>query len=529
MSVAPLTFVNLDSVNVSSLTWPLGSSTIFYQDNDSLLGSNEEFYTTNSVQQVVFSVSQNNFFGRSPPNVQYTRAWQSEYLPSGSFTFRSVSTSVTLGNLSLFNSHTQLFVASSATIFNNKESLGQMVVNLLNGPANNPDNGYPSYTCPCQNESDTQAYCALGAWNFIAHQIILTLTNKVSSYMSPCMNPGNTMYVNEGVGNIFNVTAQIKRIRNLDRVRFRTLNATPKPCANSVLFQLAAVTCGQDERDSCPFKTNSSSCSTAINTRLGLDFSIQATVLGTNLLSSSRLCDNLDPIGANQSCPLQGGQCLEVFLPLMLVNATLEVPVEPVPSNTPIASTTFNGLCAAQGSSLSAYIGRFDKSSFSFGLAMSEKPIILYPTDSFVIPPNFRTFVETAVMDAANTVFRNNLDQQLTDAFSPYFQKAFWIAPLMDLIPVCLNFSQTQLTMPCPSTEIVVPPSTCDPCDFCCLCYTGGDCGEKCRQRCGCVNTFCAAVDRIEYPIWWKLVIFIFILLGVVMLVGGGFMRGIQR
>jgi hypothetical protein len=526
MSVAPITFVNLDSVNVSSLTWPLGSGTMFYQDNESLLGSNREFYTTNTVQQVVFSVSENDFFGRSPPNVEYTRAWESLYLPSGSFSFRPVSTSVTLGSLSLYNSHTQLFMASSQTIFNNKESLGQLIVNLLNGPTNNPGNGFPSFTCPCQNESSDNAYCAMGAWNFIAHQIILTLTDKVSSYMSPCMNPGNTMFINEGVGSIFNVSAQVKRIRNLDRVRFRTVNATPKPCNNSVLFQLAAVTCGETERDLCPF--NSVSCSRAINTRLGIDFSIQATVLGTNILSSSRLCDNLDPIGANQNCPLEGGQCLEVFLPLMLVNSTLEVPVEPVPAT--YFSSSFNTLCAAQGSSLSAYIGRFDKSSFSFGLAMSEKPIILYPTESsIIIPDQFKTFVETAIMDAANTVLRNNLDEQLTNAFSPFFQKSFWIAPLMDLLPVCLNFSQTQVTMDCPSTAIVVPPSVCDPCDFCCICYTGGDCGEKCRQRCGCVNTFCAAVDRIEYPIWWKLVVIIFILLAVVMVVLGGFMRGIQR
>jgi len=524
MSVAPITFVNLDSVNVSSLTWPAGTGTMFYQDNDSLLGSNEEFYTTNSVQQVVFSVTENDFFGRSPPNVEYTRAWQSLYLPSGSFTFRSVPTNVTLGDLPLYQSHTQLVVASSNTVFNNKESLGQLVVNLLNGPANNPDNGFPSFTCPCQNAS-SQAYCAMGAWNFVAQQINLTLTSKVSSLMAPCMNPGNTMFISEGVGGLFNVTAQIKRIRNLDRIRFRTVEATPKPCNNSVLFQLAALTCGETEEDLCPFK--SVSCSGEINTRLGLDFSIQATVLGTNILSSSRLCDNLDPIGANRNCPLQGGQCLEVFLPLMLVNATLEVPMRSLSSS--ISQDVFDLLCEAQGPSLSAYIGNFDQASFTFGLAMSEKPIILYPTDTVLIPDEYKTFIETAIMDAANTVLRNNLDAQITNAFSPFFQKSFWISPLLNEVPVCLNFSETFLVMDCPANAIVVPPATCDPCDFCCICYTGGDCGEKCRQRCACVNSFCTAVDRIEYPIWWKIVVFIFVLLGFVMLVGGGFMRGIQR
>lgn len=536
MSVSPVTFVDIVSANVSSLTWsPRDSKPMFYESNLTLLGSSQEFYSTNTTQQVLLSVTANDFFGRSPPNIVYTQAWQSVYTPSGTFTFRSVSTNTMLGQLELYNNQSQLFLApaSGSNTLNNKESLAQFLVNVLNGPSRDPGGGFSSWTCPCQNADIQNAYCALGAWNFIARQIDLTLSNKLTTPMSPCMDPANTMFVSEGIGNIFNITAQIKRIRNLDRVFFRSVEATPKPCNGTVLFQLAALTCGELERDECPFydSTTVTSCTTGINTRFGLDFSIQATVLGTNLVSSTRLCDNLSAVQKNTDCPLEGGQCMEVFLPLMLVNATLEVPVEPVPSTLPILSATSNAVCQlnSPGASLTSYLCHFERASFSMGLAMSEKPVILYPTETVIIPPDYRSFIETAVMDAANTVLRNNLGSQLTNAFSPFFQRAFAIAPLMDFVPVCLNMSQTTPFMDCPPNTIVVPPTTCDPCDECCLCMTGGDCGEKCRQRCACVNTFCAAVDRIEYPIWWKLVVVIFVLLAVVMVVGGGFMRGIQQ
>lgn len=498
---------------------------MLYQDNESLLGSSQSFLTTNKTSEVLESITVNGFFGRGTPSIPYTQAWQSVMnSQTGTFTMQRVSLSTTLGSLSFYSSRSQLFVSTQESIgaFQEPESFGQFLVNVLNGPTNVPsDPQYPSFTCPCQNDDSANAQCAVGAWNFIAQQINLQLSDKVSSYMAPCLNPGNTMFVNEGVGSIFNVSAQIKRIRNLDRIRFRTVEATPKPCNNSILYQFAAVTCGQNERDECPSKPTS--CSAPISTRLGLDFSIQATVLGTNVLDSSRLCDNLDPIGAMQHCPLQSGQCLEVFLPLMLINMTLEVPLSYT------KNTIYDDYCKLYNTSNSAFIGQFQYASFSMGVAMSEKPIILYPTQTTLIPPQYKTFIETAVMDAANTVLKGSLDTQLTNAFTPFFQNAFKLAPLMDVIPICANFSQSTLNMACPATEFVVPPVTCNPCDFCCLCYTGGDCGEKCLQNCPCVNNFCTAVDRVIYPIWWKLVIVISILIVFLMFVIGGFMRGVQQ
>ena len=525
MSVAPVVFVDIQSSNFSSMTWPSLSTPMFYQDNESLLGSNQAFLTTNMTSEVLVSITETGFFGKGTPAIPYSRAWQSVMnSQTGTFTMQSVPLTTTLGSLSFYNSRSQLFASTQESIaaFQEPWSFGQFIVNVLNGPSNVPTNSqYPSFTCPCQNADSSNAQCSVGAWNFLAQQINLTLTNKVSSYMAPCMNPGNTMIVNEGVGSLFNVSAQIKRIRNLDRIRFRAVSATPKPCNNSILYQFAAVTCGETERDECPSKPLS--CTSPINTRLGLDFSIQATVLGTNVLDSSRLCDNLDPIGAMEHCPLQAGQCLEVFLPLMLVNMTLEVPLSYT------SNTIYDDYCKLYNSSNSAFIGKFENASFSMGLAMSEKPIILYPTQTVLIPPQYKTFIETAVMDAANTVLKGSLDSQITNAFTPFFQNAFKLAPLMDVIPICANFSQSVLQMACPSSEFIVPPVTCDPCDFCCICYTGGDCGEKCLQRCPCVNSFCTAVDRIIYPIWWKIVIVIFILVVFVMFAMGGFMRGIQR
>jgi hypothetical protein len=528
-------YVDVNSSNVSALVWPFSSTAMFFQDNETLdltPGTNA-FLNTSYVHEVLSTASDNGFWGKAPVSTtNYNLAWESTVnTTTGEFSFVPVNVSQTqLQDLQLYNSRSQLFMASTSpntATFDNIESVGQFIVNVLNGPVFKEQN-LPSYTCPCQNEASSAAHCSWGAWNFIAQQINLTLTNKVQSLMAPCMNPGNTMFVNEGVGSIFNVTAQIKRIRNLDRIRFRTVNATPKSCENSVLYSFAAVTCGELERDECPSadpQNTITGCSAGVLTKLGLDFSIQATILGTNVLDSSRLCDNLTPILAGEHCPLEGGQCLEVFLPLMLVNMTLEVPVVyggSEPLDTYCASKSQNSLTKG-------YFPRFDLASISMGLALSEKPIIQYPTSTNIIPDEYRTFIETTVMDAANSVFRNSLDQQFTEAFSPFFQKAFGPAPLLDILPQCVNLEQPSIVMACPPNEIVLPPVQCDPCDFCCICFTGGDCGEKCTQRCGCVNTFCQAVDRIAYPIWWKLVIVIFILMVVLMVLFGGFIRGIQR
>lgn len=532
MSYANVVFVDLNSANVSSLTWPLGSNTMYYQENNTLAAENNGFFVTNSVNQVLNSATALGFWGRTTPNsTSYSVAWQSTFNSvTNQYSFQSVSANTTvLGDLQLYNQRSQLFLASTSptsVTFKDISSVGQAIVNILNGPTSVKNENYPSFSCPCQNASN-DAWCSLGAWNFIAQQINLTLTNKVQSFMAPCMNPGNTMFVNEGVGSIFNVTAQIKRIRNLDRIQFRTVQATPKPCNQSVLFSFAAVTCGQTVKDECPSfqATTFTSCSSAVDTRLGLDFSIQATILGTNVLDSSRLCDNLAPIGQGIHCPLQNNQCLEVYLPLMLVNMTVEVPVVYA------SSTAWDSFCkTVSGNTFTkAYYPRFNQASISMSLALSEKPVILYPTNTVLIPEQYKTFIETTVMDAANTVLKNSLDEQLTNAFSPFFQDSFVLAPLLDALPQCVNFSQTQIFMACPTTEIVVPPTQCDPCDFCCICYTGGDCGEKCRQECGCVNTFCTAVDRIAYPIWWKIVLILTILLVILIILIGGFMRGINR
>lgn len=528
MASAPVVFVDLNSANVSSVTWPLGSVTMIYADNFYQLGQGQGFLTTDTTQDVLDSLTANQFFSKSGPYLlPYSQAWQT-VLDSVSQTFsvQPVSLTTQLGALSQFNARSQLFVSTAPpdNAFQTKESWGQFFVNVLNGPTIK-EGGYPSYTCPCQN-ADGSSWCSLGAWNFLAQQIDLTLTNKVSTFMAPCMNPGNTMFVSEGVGNLFNVTAQIKRIRNLDRVGFKLVTATPKPCNNSVLFQLAAVTCGENEVDVCPSQVPNqvNSCTNPINTRLGLDFSIQATILGTNVLDSSRLCDNLDPIGAGIHCPLEGTQCLEVWLPLMLVNVQLEVPVTPAD---PFADL----YCQVFDPSTAAYFGDFLRSSFSMGLAMSEKPVIVYPTVSGVpvIPDEYKTFIETAVMEAGNTVLRENLSEQLTNAFAPFFQQTLFLDKLLDVVPVCLNFSQTTLEMACPSQGFVIPPPVCDPCDFCCICYTGGDCGEKCLQRCPCVNNFCQSVDRIIYPIWWKLVAYFLIAVAVILLIAGAYVRGIQQ
>ena len=527
MSLANVVYVDVNSANQSELIFPSSSTTMFFQNNFFLQGSGNAFFDTSFVHEVLTSASVLNFWGKTSGKT-YTNAWQSTYdSVTNKFSFETITNVSTtqLGDLQLWNNRSQLFIAedpATTVTFDSPESVGQIIANILNGPTD--QTGGASFTCPCQN-TEFDAHCSWAAWGVIAQQIQLTLTKNLETFMAPCMNPGNTMVVNEGVGSLFNVAAQIKRIRNLNRVRFRTVQAIPKPCNNSLLYSLAAYTCGDGEKDFCPsFDPNTfSSCSTSISTRLGLDFSIQASVLGINVLDSTRLCDNLQPPSQGISCPGEADQCLEVYLPLMIVNATMEVPVY-------YASNSFQDAeCELinPGSNTKAYRHRFESASFSMGLALSEKPVILYPTNTLLVPDEYKPFIETAIMDAANTVLKSSLDLQISEAFAPFFQEAFAAAPLFDDLKTCINMSQTAFTFPCPAGSIVVPPPQCDPCDFCCICLVGGDCGEKCMQRCGCVNTFCTAVDRVAYPIWWRLVLAFAILLVVLIVVFSFFVRGL--
>lgn len=524
--LAPIVFVSFPSLNSASVQWPSTNEPPLTVANQDIIGVNTSFTLADTVQTVFDVASRTNFFGvSSQSGIDYNRMFKSTFNSvTNKYGFQLVASSTTLGaavETTVPGGSNQFWISSAGLsgVMADLNVLNQTIVATLNGPK---DSQGSLYDCPCSNEDQQFNFCGLGAWNFLTRLINIEMPDKTRTWLAPCCDPGKTMVVEGGLGNFVKATVQVKRIRNFDRLRFRSVNAQVKPCNKSLLFTINAET--------CPAITTDNFSSTVF-TKLGLDFSVQASVLGTNVFDTGkRFCDALPSVTQFQTCSNASAQCLEVFVPSALVNMQLEVPVQEYAGPTAMSTVTKADLdfwCGLFNSGKKGYTTKFGDSTLTMDFALLDKPTINFPGPT-IINEDLKFVIETAIMQAANTSLRSVLSKQVSDQLAPFLIDALEIGQVVDGIPLCLNFSQTFDSMTCVANSVPTPPGQCNPCDFCCLCLAGGDCGEKCLQNCPCVIPFCTQVDRIFDPFYWIIFGVIVILIVFFMLVGGGFLRGLM-
>ena len=369
-------------------------------------------------------------------------------------------------------------------------------------------NGFGSvFGCPCNN-IDASGITTLpgncitdgfwqGFWNKITREFE-TEIGGVSTFIGPCMNPGNVIQIQAGVAPFFSVTAQVVRIRNLDRLKFLKVKSDVKACTKSLVLTLIGQTCGGDDNDN------------GVPTKFGIDVSMQATALGQNLfIGNEYFCDNVQPAVQNEDCAANVG-CIEVFLPATLVQLVMEIELIDGESE-----------C---GMEKSVRIN-WKNSKLSMNFSFSDRPDFWVP--GLIINDDFRDQIESAMLQLANSSMRNVISNLLSEKVKPFFDNFIQGLGALTDWPFCVTFP-TPTKMTCDST-VPTLPATCDLCDPCCLCLTRGDCGDLCRQDCPCILPFCTAVNRTLNPIWWFLFWVVFIIIIIATLVFIGIARGIGR
>jgi hypothetical protein len=330
--------------------------------------------------------------------------------------------------------------------------------------------------CPCYNDSiDDPLQCVgtqSGIWGTIMRSYEADLGGGVNSYLAPCLNPGNTMQISTGVSPFFNVTAQVIRIRNLDRIQFTRVSSALKSCTKTMVITLIGITCPGDGDDY------------GVKTPFGIDVSMQASVLGENLFANDpKLCDNVAPSEKDQDCPNSPG-CVEVFLPASYLQMSIELNLQ----------DGFDYSCAPP--KLNKRL-KLDTANIQMNFNFTNTPDIQLAG----INEDFLLQIETAMLQLSNTSMKSVINNLLVQKITPFLDQFLQSIRFLEIVSFCAEFP-VPVIMEC---GIGPPdlPEKCDLCDDCCLCVTQGDCGEKCRQNCPCVLPFCAGTQRTINSLWW--------------------------
>lgn len=358
------------------------------------------------------------------------------------------------------------------------DSLAGLLALILNGGSKGE-----GYDCPCNNATVTEDFCNASMWSVITKTTDFPL-DGATTRLAPCMDPGKEMVVFGGIEPYASATAQVKRIRNLDRIKFFTgsVKYKVKSCSKSVVFRLQGQTCGVSDYDS----------RTETDTALTVDLSVQLTVLGTSILNNA--CDSIPPAEPLVQCNENVG-CLTIKVPATFLTVTFEVPLkdDENPLNTPICNL-LNPPPASQSVTLD-----WGKATLKMDFSMTEKPVI----SGVVVNDEYLRMLEIAIMQATNTSMRSVLDTLLMEKLGPKLAEFFKTAgALTQWITSCVRFPEVSKIECIADQTPVIPEGGCDPCDDCCLCATGGLCTEKCLQLCPCTTKFCSDVNRIFTPIW---------------------------
>ena len=381
-----------------------------------------------------------------------------------------------------------------SSILQTPNTIGDLIVTSLNGFASLLTG------CPCNNVGDIgdcTTTLRRGLWALITREIPVSL-GGANSFLAPCFNPGSSVQVSSGAAPFFSVTAQVMRIRNFDRVKFLKVSSGFKECTQTMVINIIGQTCGFGNTDN------------TVDTRFGIDVSVQATALGQNLFPDPKFCDALQATVKNQDCPV-AQSCVQVFLPATIIEMTLEVALVP---GDPITCAT--------GSSLKL---DWSKTSLNLNFNFTDKPDFWYP--GLIINEDFRVQLESAMLQLTNGVMRNTIDKIIADKLSPFVNQFVKELSSFTNFSFCVEFP-TPSRVKCTS-EPPILPEQCDLCDDCCLCLTRGDCGELCRQECPCVVPFCVALNRTIDPIWWLIVAIIGVLLTILTFFIASSIRGIGR
>ncbi len=370
-----------------------------------------------------------------------------------------------IGEISQFSS--PLLVFRLNDIFDGPQTIMNLIVSILNGGISD-NNG-----CPCQGTQCTSSIPLVGSlWTNLMRTI-----QYDGSYVAPCFDSGSLASFTGGVSGL-QVSAQVRRVRNLDKIHFVSGSQTGKTCTNSIVMTLIGT--------SCPSTTSWG----GIPTQISLDISAQVDILGQPVFNLG--CTHLPPIEEGIDCPSTLGNCLTVFLPSIKIYMAMELPLTTLLPN--------DSTCTLPAKKYTNY--DFKNAKITLDFALLDVPTFDLPVGLFLSPDRIQ-FLQTAILDISTTSLRKVIVQMVQDKIGPIISELFQDI-VLDINP-CVSFDITP-TMDC--SIVPTPPIHCNPCDFCCLCLTGGDCSDKC-QNCPCVKPYCTTPTQLySIPIY-------FILLGL--------------
>lgn len=249
-----------------------------------------------------------------------------------------------------------------------------------------------------------------------------------------------------------------------------------------MVITLNGVTCGRFDSDH------------GVNTKFGVDVSMQASVMGSNLFpaNNEKYCNNLAPSEQNTDCPVNVG-CVQVFIPATFIQMSMEIPFQ-------------DGLSFCSLPQISQRL-KLENTKLKINFDFTNTP-------EFIIPSLNATFllqIEAAMLQLTNTGMKSILNGIISDKLTTFVSDFLKPLSFIELFSVCVTYPAVN-KMICNDT-VPVLPTKCDLCDDCCLCLTLGDCGDKCRATCPCVVPFCKSLNRTLDPIWWTIFTIISILL----------------
>jgi len=390
---------------------------------------------------------------------------------------------------------------------------------------------YSVSSCPCRVPQklipDFQSNtCVYGLYQQAADTYYFNVGSKpfeTRTTLGQCMATGNSMNFEGGTKPLFYGNAQVMRVANLDKIRFSTLSSHPKSCNQSVVFTMIG--------DSC-FPTDSISDNGQWHqTAITAYMSAQVQLAGQTMATLSSCPNSLFSTNTKNWCDtepiLQDIECIKVLLPDTRLYLTVEVPVKEVaPSILCLESVTFNSVPIATSLVTHTdykplYQFNFGKCTISVDLFFNGSPVI---ENVFInYDAELRDMLTSLVSVALNTNLRTTISDIIKNDLEAFLNPAFQFLDTInqDQIGTCFTFSTPQPISCGPNQIPIIPPSGCDPCDFCCLCVQAGDCGQKCTQRCACIQPFCNAVERWIDPLWFflvgALIILILVVLGVLL------------
>jgi len=249
-----------------------------------------------------------------------------------------------------------------------------------------------------------------------------------------------------------------------------------------MVITINGVTCGKDDKDH------------DTNTKFGIDVSMQASVMGSNLFpeNNEKYCNNLVPSQFNTECPANLG-CVQVFIPATFVEMSMEIPFQ----------AGFNS-CVLPGISQRL---KLDGTSLKMNFNFTNTPEFKIPS----LNADFLLQIEAAMLQLTNTGMKSILNNIISEKLTTFVTDFLKPLAIIEIFSTCVTYPVVN-KMIC-NTNTPILPIHCDLCDECCLCLTQGDCGDVCRENCPCVVPFCKSMNRTLNPLWWTLFIIVSLLL----------------